>query len=62
MALSASLQPYAGLADHRIAEYPFAPRQLALDLTTNHIMPDEDGLIRLPEIVYPVELQPSGST
>jgi len=49
LALSASLQPYAGLADHRIAEFPFAPRQLALDLTSNHIMPDEDGLIRLPE-------------
>ena len=28
LALSASIQPYAGLADHRIAEYPFAPRQL----------------------------------
>jgi L-alanine-DL-glutamate epimerase-like enolase superfamily enzyme len=49
LALSASLQPYAGLADHRIAEFPFAPRQLALDITSNHIMPDKDGLIRLPE-------------
>jgi L-alanine-DL-glutamate epimerase-like enolase superfamily enzyme len=49
LALSASLQPYAGLADHRIAEYPFAPRKLALDLTSNHIMPDSDGLIRLPD-------------
>jgi L-alanine-DL-glutamate epimerase-like enolase superfamily enzyme len=49
LALSASLQPYAGLADHRIAEYPFAPRKLALDLTSNHIMPDNDGLIRVPE-------------
>jgi L-alanine-DL-glutamate epimerase-like enolase superfamily enzyme len=49
LALAASLQPYAGLADHRIAEYPFAPRSLALELTLNHIMPDNDGLIRLPE-------------
>ncbi len=49
LALSASLQPYAGLAEHRIAEFPFAPRQLALDITSNHIMPDKDGLIRLPE-------------
>jgi L-alanine-DL-glutamate epimerase-like enolase superfamily enzyme len=49
LALSASLQPYAGLADHRIAEYPFAPRKLALELTGNHIRPDNDGLIRLPE-------------
>ena len=28
LALSASLQPYAGLEDHDIAEYPFAPRSL----------------------------------
>ncbi len=49
LALAASLQPYAGLVDHRIAEYPFAPCSLALELTLNHIMPDNDGLIRLPE-------------
>jgi L-alanine-DL-glutamate epimerase-like enolase superfamily enzyme len=49
LALSASIQPYAGLAGHRIAEYPFAPRRLALDITANHILPDGDGLIRLPE-------------
>ena len=48
LALSASIQPYAGLADHRIAEYPFAPSALARDLTVNHIMPDKDGMIRLP--------------
>ena len=64
LALSASLQPYAGLADHRIAEYPFAPRKLALDITSNHIMPDKDGLIRLPEApglgmnVNPAALRP----
>jgi L-alanine-DL-glutamate epimerase-like enolase superfamily enzyme len=49
LALSASLQPYAGLADHRIAEYPFAPRTLGRDISLNHIMPDGDGLIRLPD-------------
>jgi L-alanine-DL-glutamate epimerase-like enolase superfamily enzyme len=49
LALSASLQPYAGLGDHTIAEYPFEPSALARDLTVNHIMPDKDGLIRLPE-------------
>ncbi len=49
LALSASIQPYAGLADHRISEYPFSPRALARDITVNHIMPDKDGLIRLPE-------------
>jgi L-alanine-DL-glutamate epimerase-like enolase superfamily enzyme len=49
LALSASLQPYAGLSHHRIAEYPFAPRALARDLTVNHIVPDGEGLIRLPD-------------
>jgi L-alanine-DL-glutamate epimerase-like enolase superfamily enzyme len=49
LALSASIQPYAGLADHRIAEYPFAPSALARNLTVNHIMPDKDGMIRLPD-------------
>jgi L-alanine-DL-glutamate epimerase-like enolase superfamily enzyme len=49
LALSASLQPYAGLSHHRIAEYPFAPRALARDLTVNHILPDGEGLIRLPD-------------
>jgi L-alanine-DL-glutamate epimerase-like enolase superfamily enzyme len=64
LALSASLQPYAGLAQHRIAEFPFAPRQLALDITSNHIQPDKDGLIRLPETpglgmdVNPAALKP----
>jgi L-alanine-DL-glutamate epimerase-like enolase superfamily enzyme len=26
LALSASLQPFAGLADHRICEFPFQPK------------------------------------
>ncbi|MFO0997031.1 MAG: mandelate racemase/muconate lactonizing enzyme family protein [Alphaproteobacteria bacterium] len=49
LALSASLQPYAGLADHTIAEYPFAPRALGLAITSNRILPDSNGLIRIPE-------------
>jgi L-alanine-DL-glutamate epimerase-like enolase superfamily enzyme len=49
LALSASLQPYAGLANHQVAEYPFAPRSLGRDMTVNHIIPDSDGFIRLPE-------------
>ena len=40
LALSASLQPYAGLAEHRICEYPFAAAsQLAVELTSNHLSP-----------------------
>ncbi len=49
LALSASLQPFAGLEADRICEYPAAPQQLALDITGDHIRPDAEGLIRAPE-------------
>ena len=49
LALSASLQPFAGLRDYRICEYPVQPRQLAVDLTTSHIRPDANGEIVVPE-------------
>jgi len=49
LALSASLQPYAGLEDHRICEYPTGLSRLALDLTDTRIAPDADGLIHLPD-------------
>jgi L-alanine-DL-glutamate epimerase-like enolase superfamily enzyme len=48
LALSASLQPFAGLAEHRICEYPAIPKQLAVDLTTNHLRPDRNGEIHVP--------------
>ena len=49
LALSASLQPFAGLAEHRICEYPVQPRQLAVDLTANHLVPDKSGELAIPE-------------
>jgi L-alanine-DL-glutamate epimerase-like enolase superfamily enzyme len=49
LALSASLQPYAGLADHRICEYPTNLQPLARDLTLNHIAPDANGEIIVPD-------------
>lgn len=49
LALSASLQPFAGLADHRICEYPVHPKQLALDMTAQHIRPDASGEITAPD-------------
>jgi L-alanine-DL-glutamate epimerase-like enolase superfamily enzyme len=49
LALSASLQPYAGLAAHRIAEYPAAPKRLAEVLARNPIPRDAAGEIRAPE-------------
>ena len=49
LALSASLQPYAGLAEHRICEYPVEPKQIAFDLSVNHITLDEHGEVRAPD-------------
>lgn len=49
LALNASIQPYAGLAEHRICEYPAEPKSVAFELTQNHLLPGHDGTIRLPE-------------
>lgn len=49
LALSASLQPFAGLEKHKICEYPTTLQQLARDLTANHIEPDQNGEITAPE-------------
>ncbi len=49
LALSASMQPFAGLANHRICEYPVEPKQVALDLSSNHIRLDENGEVRAPD-------------
>jgi L-alanine-DL-glutamate epimerase-like enolase superfamily enzyme len=39
LALSASLQPFAGDAAAQICEYPVEPKALAVELTTSHILP-----------------------
>jgi L-alanine-DL-glutamate epimerase-like enolase superfamily enzyme len=49
LALSASLQPYAGLEQDLICEYPVELSTLALDMTTSHIRPDRDGFVHIPE-------------
>jgi L-alanine-DL-glutamate epimerase-like enolase superfamily enzyme len=49
LALSASLQPYAGIAEDVICEYPVEPKALAVELTTEHIERDADGLVRAPD-------------
>lgn len=49
LALSASLQPYAGRAAFDICEFPAQPRQLAVDLTRNHIARGPDGLVSAPD-------------
>ena len=49
LALSASLQPYAGLESHTICEFPTELKSLARAMTKNHITPDEKGLVHVPD-------------
>ena len=49
LALSASMQPFAGLEQHTICEYPTTLQQLAVDLTSEHIVPDANGLLHVPD-------------
>ena len=49
LALSASLQPYAGLKNHEICEYPGKPKSLALDITKTRLEPDKNGQVSAPE-------------
>jgi L-alanine-DL-glutamate epimerase-like enolase superfamily enzyme len=48
LALSASLQPYAGLEGHVICEYPFTPKSVAWDMTATHLTPDANGEVSVP--------------
>jgi L-alanine-DL-glutamate epimerase-like enolase superfamily enzyme len=49
LALSASLQPYAGLATHTLCEYPAQPKPLAQAFTANKLERDGVGDIRAPD-------------
>jgi len=49
LALSASLQPYAGMRQDEICEYPFAPKPLARELTSNHLERDDQGYVEAPD-------------
>jgi L-alanine-DL-glutamate epimerase-like enolase superfamily enzyme len=49
LALSASLQPYAGLEGHRICEYPASPKPLSVEMTANHLERDVNGEIAAPD-------------
>ena len=63
LALSASLQPFAGLEDHTICEYPTSLQQLALDLTKNHIERDANGQINVPDAPgLGIEINPAALT
>lgn len=63
LALSASLQPFAGLADHHICEYPTNLQPLARDLTLDHIAPDANGEIIPPDAPgLGIEINPEALT
>ena len=49
LALSASLQPYAGLESHQICEYPIEACPLARELTQTSMVPNKNGMITIPE-------------
>jgi L-alanine-DL-glutamate epimerase-like enolase superfamily enzyme len=49
LALSASMQPYAGLKDQSLCEYPSEPSALARELTSSRLLPDANGLIQVPD-------------
>jgi L-alanine-DL-glutamate epimerase-like enolase superfamily enzyme len=59
--LSASLQPYAGLAEHRLCEYPAAPKPVAQAFTANKLVRDGNGEIRAPDAPgLGVDIDPEG--
>lgn len=49
LALSASLQPFAGSQEDEICEYPVAPKSLAYEITANHIERDDEGYVQAPD-------------
>jgi L-alanine-DL-glutamate epimerase-like enolase superfamily enzyme len=49
LALCASLQPFAGLENSRLCEYPTESSALAQALTSEKIAPDANGAIQIPE-------------
>lgn len=49
LALSASLQPYAGVEKDVISEYPTELKALAWEMTQEHIERDAEGMIQAPD-------------
>jgi len=49
LALSASLQPFAGLENDTICEYPVEASTMAREMTQQLLLRDSEGLVRAPE-------------
>jgi L-alanine-DL-glutamate epimerase-like enolase superfamily enzyme len=61
LALSASIQPFAGLSDHQICEFPVAPKPVAQAFTANKLERDENGEIAVPDAPgLGIEIDPAG--
>jgi L-alanine-DL-glutamate epimerase-like enolase superfamily enzyme len=62
LALSASLQPFAGLPDHHICEFPANPKPLARDFIATPLALDGNGQIAAPDAAgLGVEVDPDGA-
>ncbi|MEK7412202.1 MAG: mandelate racemase/muconate lactonizing enzyme family protein [Planctomycetota bacterium] len=48
LSLSASLQPYAGMREHELCEYPTESKPLSAQLTRERLLPDGNGMIQIP--------------
>jgi L-alanine-DL-glutamate epimerase-like enolase superfamily enzyme len=49
LSLCASLQPYVGQRANELCEYPTEAKPLSARLTRERLVPDKDGMIRIPE-------------
>ncbi len=49
LALSASLQPYAGISEFSLCEYPTDPSPLAANLTQESMFIDKKGFLQIPQ-------------
>jgi L-alanine-DL-glutamate epimerase-like enolase superfamily enzyme len=49
LALSASLQAYAGLERHGLCEYPMDRSSLSWAICSEHLLPDREGTVSAPE-------------
>lgn len=49
LALSASMQAFVGLEDHKICEFPLEPKSVAWDLSVEHIAINSAGEIMAPD-------------
>jgi len=49
LALSASIQPFAGIEEDSLCEYPAAPSALGREITQTQLLPDSNGRIQIPD-------------